>query len=87
MTPTKPYRKQSIIDSFWVVTLINAQILCKTSKLGNKGEVPTMGGRSGGGGGSGEVSSGWGGGAPTVTVTFFLTLSAVVKRRMMKNPP
>ena len=50
MTPTKPYRKQSIIDSFWVVTLINAQILCKTSKLGNKGEVPTMGGRSGGGG-------------------------------------
>ena len=51
MTPTKFYRKQSIIDSFWVVTLINAQILCKTSKLGNKGVVPTMGGRSGGGGG------------------------------------
>ena len=47
MTPTKPYRKQSIIDSFWVVTLINAQILCKTSKLGNKGVVPTMGGRRG----------------------------------------
>ena len=57
----------------------------KTSKPGNKGLVPTMGGKELGGGG--EVSSGWGGGSPTVTVTFFLTLSTVVNRRMMKNPP
>ena len=54
----------------------------ETSKPGNKGLVTTMGEGSGE-----EVSSGWGGGVPTVTVTFFQTLSAVVKRRMMKNPP
>ena len=60
----------------------------KTTKPGNEDLFNTKGQGSAGE----EVSSGWGGGGGgvsvhTVTVTLFQTLFAVVKRRMMKNPP